>query len=87
MAESAVPKVPRDGVLTIKDGTGTPVTYTVQYSDAVAFTNTQTAAIHVYNRGTRVYTRARATRRSRQSRLMSFSQVSPTEPTERSSMR
>ena len=57
MAESAVPKVPRDGTLVIKDGTGTPVTYSVQYSDAVAFTNTQTAAIHVYNRGTRVYTR------------------------------
>jgi hypothetical protein len=58
MAESAVPKVPRDGTLVIKDGT-TPTAneYTVQYSDAVSITDTQTAAIHIYNRGTRVYTR------------------------------
>ena len=57
MAESAVPKVPRDGTLVIKDGAGSPASYTVQYSDAVSLTNTQTAAIHIYNRGTRVYTR------------------------------
>lgn len=58
MAESAVPKVPRDGSLTLEDGT-TPTanTYTVQYSNAVAFTNTQTEAIHVFNRGSRIYTR------------------------------
>ena len=58
MAESAVPKVPRDGTLVIKDGT-TPTAneYSVQYSDAVSYTDTQTAAIHVFNRGSRVYTR------------------------------
>jgi len=57
MAESAVPKVPRDGSLVIKDGTGVPNTYTVQYSDAFGYTGTQAAPIHVFNRGTRVYTR------------------------------
>ena len=58
MSESLVPKVPRDGTLTLEDGNaGTPNTYTVQYSNAVSFTNTQTEAIHVFNRGTRVYTR------------------------------
>lgn len=57
MAESAVPKVPRDGSLVVKDGTATPNTYTVQYSDAVQYTGTQAAPIHVFNRGTRVYTR------------------------------
>ncbi|MGA0312728.1 MAG: hypothetical protein ACO3N4_06610 [Ilumatobacteraceae bacterium] len=58
MAESAIPKVLRDGTLVIKDGT-TPTanTHTVQYSDAVSLTLTETAAIHIFNRGTRVYTR------------------------------
>lgn len=58
MAESAVPKVPRDGSLTIEDGTSpTPNSLTVQYSDAVTFNEKITEAIHVFNRGTRVYTR------------------------------
>lgn len=58
MAESSIPKVPRDGSLTLEDGTaGTPNTYTVQYSDAVTLTDNKVEAIHVFNRGTRVYTR------------------------------
>ena len=58
MAESAVPKVPRDGTLVIKDGT-TPTanSYTVQYSDAVSLAFPETAPIHVFNRGSRAYTR------------------------------
>ncbi len=33
MALSATPIVPRDGVLTIKDNTGTPLVYTLPYTD------------------------------------------------------
>ena len=33
MAESTVVKVRRDGTLTLSDGTGTPVTYTVAYEN------------------------------------------------------
>ncbi len=57
MAVSAVPKVPRDGVLTIEDGTGSPLTMTVQYSSAFSHDAQLDEAIHVFNRGVRVYTR------------------------------
>lgn len=33
MALAAVPIIPRDGVLTIKDGAGTPLSYAIPYTD------------------------------------------------------
>ena len=36
MAYSTIPKTRRDGVITLKDGTGTPVTLAVSYEEAIS---------------------------------------------------
>jgi hypothetical protein len=52
MAESTIVKVRRDGLLTIQDGTGTPLTYTVAYENGnVSFSREKADRIVIRDRG------------------------------------
>lgn len=53
MAASVVPKIMRDGTLTVISGGGSPVTYTVAYEDGdLSFSKDKDARIVIRDRGT-----------------------------------
>lgn len=53
MAESTVVKVRRDGTITIKDGAGSPLTYTVAYENGdFAYAEDKASRIVIRDRGT-----------------------------------
>jgi hypothetical protein len=58
MAYSTAPKVRRDGTITLKDGTGTPVTLVVAYEEGnFSFDQTKSDRIVIRDRGTIVSVR------------------------------